>query len=370
MVDERADGEMIEIGDPDEEPKYPDPSPRVLIEYRERGVPWMLIPPLLVISALGAVLLYHKVAPQVRPPQPPQLVKAVVTPDLPESKSSSPVAPINPPPAPVPVAVEKPAQLPAIAATPDVPPVEPVDTPELVPEPAKVPVAAPFPRVQGLGFDPKALEAERKAEAPPDPSLAVAQEVRPDGRDQPREVDPDLLPPDPRLARVRQMQRLAEAIRKAEEDRSRFHADLAKVCKKFGERSGPEIKKLFDRYENQVEPAAQKKAALLLGKTGMFVGADRASRIALLRNVGFPEPAILVDIYEQVGKDQSKAVRGGLNSNSEVMYYSALYLLKNPPRVVNPSRPASSARASAGERPVDGPGASSPAILAAPTPGR
>ena len=357
MVDERADDEMIEIGDPDEEPTDPEPSARVVIEYRERGVPWMLIPPLLIISALGAVLLYHKLAPEVRRPQPSSLAN-VVPPAAAALEPSTPADPILPTSPPAPVAVEKAADVPPVAAAPPAPPIEPVASPFELPEPVKEPETAPFPRVQGLGFDPRALEAERKAEPLADPSLAPARDVPPDDLDQPREVDPDLLPPDPRLARARQKQREAEAIRKVEADRVRFHSDLAKVCKKFGESSGPEILKLFDQYDVQVEPTAQKRAVAALGKTGQFVGADRATRIALLRSLGYPEPAILSDLCEQVGRYQSKAVRGGLNSKAEVMYLCALYLLKHaPPGATNPARPASSNRASAG-------------VLAAPRPDR
>ena len=64
MSEERVDDGMIEIGDPTEEPTYPEGPTRVVIEYRERGVPWMLIPPLLVLSAVGAMVAYHKWFPQ------------------------------------------------------------------------------------------------------------------------------------------------------------------------------------------------------------------------------------------------------------------------------------------------------------------
>ena len=53
MAEEPVDDEMIEIGDPTEEPSAAEPPPQVVIEYRERGVPWMLIPPMIVVSAVA-----------------------------------------------------------------------------------------------------------------------------------------------------------------------------------------------------------------------------------------------------------------------------------------------------------------------------
>src|ERR1700754_5030558 len=63
MGDECIEGGMIEIGDPSVETTAVEPPPRVVIEYRERGVPWMLIPPMIVLSAVAAVMVYHKLAP-------------------------------------------------------------------------------------------------------------------------------------------------------------------------------------------------------------------------------------------------------------------------------------------------------------------
>ena len=202
MLEERVDDGMIEIGDPTEESSHTELAPRVVIEYRERGVPWMLIPPLLILSALGAVLLHHKFAPLPRPPQPPTPIRVEAPPETPLVPSDA-TAPPSPPAAPAVATVEKPAEVPVIA-----PVAAAVESPESVPDPTRGADPDSFPRVQGLGFDPKALEAERKAEAPADNALAPAlQEARPDDRDQPREVDPELLPPDPLLARARQKQR-------------------------------------------------------------------------------------------------------------------------------------------------------------------
>src|SRR6185312_162153 len=126
---------------------------------------------------------------------------------------------VEPTPSPV---VEKPKEAASIppdsapvpVVTPPALPVAPVEPPTVAPPapaPEKTPDPVAFPRVQGLGFDPKALEADRKPEAPADPALAPAAQERrpeepargmerpavPDERERPREVDPELLPPDP-----------------------------------------------------------------------------------------------------------------------------------------------------------------------------
>ena len=56
MTEPRPDDAMLEIGDIDEDPTAPagPEGPRVVIEYRDRGVPWMLIPPLLAMAAVVA----------------------------------------------------------------------------------------------------------------------------------------------------------------------------------------------------------------------------------------------------------------------------------------------------------------------------
>jgi hypothetical protein len=356
MADERLDEGMIEIGDPTEEPKASEPAPQVVIQYHERGgVPWMLIPPLLVISAVLSVLLYHKFAP--KQVQPHSIAKAI---DAAEPIGSEPVPPVPPASIPSdPIAIANPEpkheeplpQLP-LPSNPVEPTVSvPVPAPvEPAAEPVKTAESAPFPRVQGLGFDPKALAAERKVEAPADLALApVAREERPDDRDLPREIDPDLLPPDPRQAKIRQQQRRLDALKKIDDERVLFHADLKKICtgafrKSTAEKAGTaeKIEVLKQQYETRVDPSALKKAAQLLGKNGRFEGTDRRKRIELLRSLGFPELAILGDIFDTYGV-KSINERDGPRSPDEALYYSALILIRNPPtRDALPSRAVSS----------------------------
>ncbi len=331
MHDGLGDGEMIEIGDPTEEPSDgAAPPPPIVIQYNERGggVPWMLIPPLLLVSAVGAVLVYHRFAPP----------KVVVRPA--EVVQSTEVA------APKPVEPQAPAPAPKASSEAPVPPsvVEPPPAVVVEPRPPQLPEPppAPFPRVQGLGFDPKAMEEERKAEAPADAAIApAAKDDPPTLREElPREVDPDLLPPDPREARLRQAQRRAEALRKVEDERTRFHVEVRALCKKFGEDAGPEIRDLSKNFDSRVEPLAEKRAVQLLGKSGPFVGADRRTRIELLRSLGYPEPVILGDLFDHYEK-RLIGERDGPQSPGEAFYRSALVLLRHPPQAA--SRPVSAA---------------------------
>jgi hypothetical protein len=349
MADERLDDGMIEIGDPTEEPTLVEPEPKVVIEYHERGgVPWMLIPPLLVLSAVGSILLYNKLAPRPVPHRPPSLAKAVdiarPLPDEPEPavpRASDPAAVIsNPDPKPEPAASPlTPAPKPDESVVPPPPPVEPV------PEPVKAAEPVPFPRVEGLGFDPKALEAEqRKVEAPSDAALApVAREPLPDDRDLPREIDPDLLPPDPRQAKLRQQQRKMEIFQRVEDERYRFHAELKVICRKYRESSGPYIKEMMKQYHVQVDEGAKRVAIELLGTTGRFAGADRRTRIELLRALGFPEPVILDNLFVSYEKHWRINEPGGPRDDDEAFYHTSLFLLSTPPRQSPPTTKAVSA---------------------------
>jgi hypothetical protein len=373
MPEGPVDDQLIEISDPTEDTPEVEAAPQVVIQYHERGgVPWMLIPPLLVLSAVGAIVLYAKFAPRSRWQQqaPPALVKAA---DLPKPIIDAPIPPNMPapiPPEPVAAAAPGPVaaapgriaasglvvapepkaedSLPAILPPP---PVEPVAEPAEVAEPAKVAVPAPFPRVAGVGFDPKALDADRAAEPRADPALAPAVgEDKPVERDQPREVDPDLLPPDPREARLRQQKRRLEILQRVEDERSRFHDQLKVICRNFREDSGPEILEMRKQFDLKIDPRAEKDAAELLGKSGKYVGADRRTRIALLRSLGYPEPVILDNLFFIYEKHHI-GERDGPMDASEAYYLSALSLLRNPPRSKTPT---SRAVSDPGDRSVPG----------------
>ncbi len=360
MAVDRTD-EMIEIGDPNDEMPAPGPPPRVVIQYRDRGIPWMLVPPLLILSAAFAVVgvrAYQKRAHELaatRPPDPPAPVRAADPIPAP-ALVPAPAADLAVPPAPAPVlAVEAPTEPAPALEAPAAPP------------------ARPIAKVEGIGFDPDALKADARPDAPGDPAIApAAGDPRragpvaeagpppgPDPRDQPAEVDPNLLPPDPKLGRQLRLQRIAESRRQAEADRSEYHSALATICKRYREKSTPLIKALGQHYGSDVDPAIVEKAGKVLASSG--AGVARPVRINLLRSFGFPEPLILGDIFDGEmrhlgeGNKMSKAIRGGPRSEDEVLYRSAMILLGHPPTkaaTASPARPASATRPRAAASPA------------------
>jgi hypothetical protein len=346
MAEPTDNNEMIEIGDPSDETFVEEASPPIVIQYHERGgVPWMLIPPMLALSAVGSILIYHKLAPRRDAVPPVALAQPVELPGpkLVVNHDSNPVSRIV-------VTEEKRDELKPVEVVPEVPTTPPsssLDAPaELKPPneaiPPSAPPVAPRAPVQGLGFDPKALEADRNVEAPADPAFSpVAKDDRLEERDLPREVDPDLLPPDPREARRRQDQRKLDLARKVDEERVRFHAELKVICRKFREDSAAPIYEMRESYSLKVDPATEKQAAYLLGRNGKYAGADRRTRIELLRTLGYPEPVILDNLFVTYEKQQI-GERDGPRDLEEAFYRSALFLLRNPPRLASPpARPVS-----------------------------
>lgn len=363
MNDDQIEGGMIEIGDPAEEPVVVEPPVRVVIQYRNRGVPWMLIPPMLALSAVGSMMLYQKLVPPRVPARVPTIAGQVAVVPVDDQVAVEEESPIPKPVEPVVEApVAEPASDPVSTDPPDEPPV-PVEPPrsEIFPNEIPFPVEpAPTPSIdeRGVGFDPRVfdeLDREPEPEPPADPALAPAggpvapgeipapapaPEVEPP---LPEEVDPSILPVDPREARRRREARVVEARRKAEADRGRFHAELRAICRKSRERAGPEIDALCKEYGMDVDPAIMAEATRLL--KGPAAGATRSVRINLLRALGFSEPVILHDLIDIQGRYESRATRGGPRSPEEVMVRAAILLLGCPPnRVASPSRSVSAIR--------------------------
>jgi hypothetical protein len=180
------------------------PEPRVVVVYRSRGVPWLLIPPLLLVAAVAAIIAYRKSTPPeirvVSAPEPTAVAIApkpeTVAPEVPKvAKAAEPTkppvavdpvpvtTPVVPPPAPIAVETTVPTPAPPAVETsiptakttepPQAPvPVPPAPTaPPIEPQAAPAPIPAPAPAVEAaVGFDPEAAKtavgvvAEPKAE--------------------------------------------------------------------------------------------------------------------------------------------------------------------------------------------------------------
>ena len=372
MTEPQPDDGMIEIGDIeaiDDEPVVaPEPPPQVVIEYRDRGIPWMLVPPLLVLVAVVAgvgVYNYNASLKNRRPPPAPVVEAAEVDPSvddpLPEPipgyplttsrfEGTPPLAPqpevFENPPTPAPPVVVAPAVTDPAVATDLNPPAPIGAVAEAMPTPTPEP--APSTVITGQMFDPAAFELganlalNEPGAAPFDQNLAPVSGAEPGGDldiapDQPMAIDPNLLPPDPRQARANRLQRAHEAHNRLEQERFDFHAHLSAIYQKYGKRSAPLVAELCQAYGQDIPPAAKDQAIKLLGR-GMFAGAALPTRINLLRKLGFPESAILGDIVDVEGKHISPVQRNA--PSQEALYLHAVrILLSNPP-----SRPAATAR--------------------------
>ena len=179
--------------------------------------------------------------------------------------------------------------------------------------PSPSPRAPTFPRVVGLGFDPEGLKAEAaRAEAPVDPAVAPAGESRspsrcprfpsPRGpgrrrpsRPEPAPARPHGSPASPPAAADRRGDSA-----EAEDDRFRFHAELEAICRKQGRpirprnRSRSFAKPTGWRSTRRIKKRAAKPPR---ARPGQYAGRGRATArpINILREEGFPEPAILHD---------------------------------------------------------------------------
>jgi hypothetical protein len=162
--------------------------PRVMVVYRSRGIPWLLIPPLLILSAVASIVVYRRserpsVSPIVvsSPSQPRDSKPAVET--APPTVSKPAVGEVPPPkepigePATARVAdIEKsnPATIPAQVPSPDLPaPVDsaiaqaPFDVQPRVATPADLlPPPTEPERRDVVGFDPGASRATLAGDAP------------------------------------------------------------------------------------------------------------------------------------------------------------------------------------------------------------
>src|SRR4051794_33017349 len=86
MIDDQDFSMDVEDPAPTDEPAGPAP-PKVVIEYRDRGFPSLLIPPLLLLLSVLVILASRRETPILAPPPAP-----VVSP----SETTTAVEPANP----------------------------------------------------------------------------------------------------------------------------------------------------------------------------------------------------------------------------------------------------------------------------------
>ena len=368
----------------------PSRRPAWSIEYRERGVPWMLIPPLLVLSAVAAVVVYHQLAPRpVDPGRPPLVAIAAPRPSREPPTRPRPAGPTTPRRRPAPTPAPEPAE-PAAGRRSRSPPI-----PARGPEPGRRPPAvepAPAARARRRSPGSRASASTPKASRPiaeadrDDPAVAPAARRRPRDRPGPRgraAVDPSAetsprrstptsCPPDPREAqRPPSSSGSSRPRRKAEADRGQFHAELRAICRKSGDEGRPGDRRALRAVRHGARPADQEAGDRGSSSGPADAGSTAPVRINLLRSLGFPEPVILDDIFDEFGPIEdgiSPRTGPGPRTRPDVprrpCSCSAIPPPAAPPRRADPARLGPPRPA----RPISRPGRRPPPPLHAPRP--
>ena len=387
--------------------------PRVIVVYRSRGVPWLLIPPLLLIAVVASIIVYRKTETPA-PPRPSPLVLSEEALALSEQNAANlllaqpeqakpvvpqPILAPEPPqrapdPLPVTVSVPQPAVStpspfetdPSNTAPAPSPALPAVQTPEVIkPDPEEIaipPVEEPARR-EPVGFDPEAAKVAAAALAAPkpeEPKVAIAERfavpergdttppglgitVRPKSDEaldeEQRESEerlaararldpaakPDLLNPNSRDTKAARNQLIAESRKFAHQDRAPFHAELRQLLVDQGNKAGPYVQQLCNRYRRDTVPEIHSPLNRdLLGPSARL---STTGRIKRMRAWGIPETIILDDLVASE-IDAFRRVSGTPNDSAAWVRASKI-LLSNPP-VANsvikraPGSDASSAR--------------------------
>jgi hypothetical protein len=354
-------------------------SPKVVIEYRGRGLHTALLPPLLILIAALVITVYR---PQtvLRPPMRPAVPHDPGTPATPAgqgrlilvegSGTGAGVEPIVVRTATPPLAAEsQPAPAPVTSApaesqfeadpTPPVPvPVAGVGVgvgieapPARTDGPAERALEPPMPLVSTVGerLPADSPEWAFRVDSATEPGVtaeqilqniqAESEQKQAEQKDREREVAQS------------KSRELWESIQKTQAERIQFHDDLRRLLRERDNKAGPEIKALCDRYGREVHTDIKKAMTLALNRSA--AKANRAVQIALLRVNGVPEAAILERLANEL--DATRNSRGGPRDRNEVRVRAAQLLLRYRPSAPQTEKPAAAtARTTAARAPAAG----------------
>jgi|SRR5579864_1130826 len=303
--------------------------PIVVIQYRDRIFPSLLVPPTLILIMASFIVFYRVQTPDwqgLAALRRARLAPLAAGPSVQESPKPAPVpivvversntlSPLNPSSARAPVAVKERAapqpkteQLPLVAVSdPSIPPTER----------DKVPVQA---RVEGLveeasqqadSRDGTAAPAEAIAEKATRPVPAIGfdppgsagsdEDTRKALDDIQREADenkakfqdlearkPEWLDQDMRDSPQRRAEMIARARRMAEEDRPQFREDLKQILQHRGAEAGPEIEALCDQYGKETVPEIEAVGSKAL--SGPAARLPKLERVSCSGRLAFPKP--------------------------------------------------------------------------------
>jgi hypothetical protein len=361
-------------------------SPKVVIQYRNRGLHTALLPPLLILLTAVVITSYQRQS-RLRPlaPHAPStkaadratsagrgrqiIVEGAGTgvASGPIMVQSSPPPPPPPPPASAPLAATEPADSPVMPAEPkagallarvgnplEPGPFSPFDLdardglPPLPSEPGREsgvepPLEPPAPPTSATKDD---LPADS-------PELAFGVGERPpagramEALDEPRVTKEQILQgirveADQKIAEQKNIERemaqskvreYYETFRRIQSERPTFHEELRKLLQALGDNAGAEINSLCDRYGRSTLPEVRKVVVLALNRSAARL--KREGKIELLRKHGVPEPVILDFIANEEHNNINR--RGGPRDQNEVRARAARILLTFPPAASSPS---------------------------------
>ncbi|MBV8677067.1 MAG: hypothetical protein JO355_07850 [Planctomycetaceae bacterium] len=366
----------------------PDPPPLVVIQYRNRGLPAVLVPPAIIVMAALAIPSFQRLTPARRsdratalgdPARPrsgrtilvePPSSGVAIGPIVVRGESASPAVMTSPVTAAVEAAPKvaprdedlSPFELDATAGLrPVEPPPAPLKAangpPPISPGPAApgAPAGADTgPALEAnLGPDPNPAEAA----GPPKPGRAERPAI---GFKPPSSEPPDLLvPPEPEppraepeptkeeiLAQIRREAaqkeadrrelearkpegrwlELVEVIKKTNAERATFHQELRQTLKDQGNRAGPAIEDLCNQYGRNTLPEIQGAVKRMLKRSA--AGLTLPAKVEMMRYLGLPEPMILD--YIAWGLHPALNARGGPRDENGVRVRAARALLAMP----------------------------------------
>ncbi|AMV39457.1 hypothetical protein [Planctomyces sp. SH-PL62] len=363
----RLDASKGQEESPDADAPHP-AEPVVVIQYRNRGLPAVVLFPLTLVASLALFAGYHHLYVQpifsrtqalaasqaeTLPPAAPDLdetlaqVSAAMAPHIPmpltlESQPLPPGFLLSPPVAASPRPVE-----PAAPLAPDV-----LAWPGSGPPPLKT--AEPAPPAETKPSDPP-TEAEEPRPAPPISIASTASDavkpVPPQPEASTPEVDelPEPAPPtrEELMERIRQegllkqahedeMERrkldarvevAADAQARVENDRDEFRRALGQIVAAGGRDAGEAIEDLCNQfgrgYSEELKNRAYGSLAHYKGKL------TRDGEVQMLRAIGVPEPGILDYLANRLHRSMNS--RNGPRGPAEVRLFAAKQLLRIRP---------------------------------------
>jgi hypothetical protein len=336
MSDERDFSFETEGAARDPSEAEPTPKPIVVIQYRNRGLPRALLPPLLILIAALSIVSYRRQQPlrtltlaaaeRTAAPAPAGQGRLILVEPSGVGFSSEPII-VRSEPSPLPAAAQagpaRSATRTATAAetTRGVPPLPGPETlfevsaaagpqPGQPPSPPRAEAEAEAQTAAAPGPAPAGEVQEKRDEAPPQAAGRPAIGFQPPGDSPPAEPQREVTKEQilagiereaqqkeadlqnleevkPRL----QAQEYAELRRQAQENRSLFHNELRRVLDARGNAAARDIDNLCDQYGRTAPPDVHNAVSRLLKK--LPARFNRQTKIDLMRSRGLPEPMVL-----------------------------------------------------------------------------